>query len=87
MAVLGAALARFQPKVLILLAITVTARLVLHFGGQRDGGRDGWRQLGLIPLHDALLLALWIWGFGGREVSWRQERFGVGRDGSLHRVP
>jgi ceramide glucosyltransferase len=84
---LGAALAGFQPKALILLAITVAARLVLHFAGQRDRWRDGWRQLGLIPLHDALLLALWIWGFSGREVSWRQERFGVGRDGSLHRVP
>ena len=41
----------------------------------------------LIPLHDALLLGLWIWAFGRSEVSWRQERFGVGRDGSLHRVP
>jgi ceramide glucosyltransferase len=87
MAGLGAALAGFQPKALILLAITVAARLVLHFAGQRERWRDGWRQLGLIPLHDALLLALWIWGISGREVSWRQERFGVGRDGSLHRVP
>ena len=38
------------------------------------------------PLHDALLLALWCWSFRRREVSWRQERFGIGRDGSLHRV-
>ena len=82
MAVLGAALARFQSGALILLAITVAARLVLHFGSHRDG----WRQLGLIPLHDVLLLTLWCWAFGGREVSWRQQRFGVGRDGSLHRI-
>jgi len=86
-AVVGAALAHFAPKTLILLAITVAARLVLHFAGRRDRWRDGWRQLGLIPLHDALLLGLWIWAFGRSEVSWRQERFGVGRDGSLHRVP
>jgi ceramide glucosyltransferase len=82
MAVLGAALARFQPMVLILLGITVAARLVLHF---RDHAHR-WRQFGLIPLHDALLLAVWCWSFRGREISWRQERFGIGLDGSLHRV-
>lgn len=82
MAVLGAALTRFQPMALILLGITVGARLVLHFGRHPRG----WRQLGLIPLHDALLLALWCWSFRRREVSWRQERYGIGRDGSLHRV-
>jgi ceramide glucosyltransferase len=83
MAVLGAALARFQPMALILLGITAAGRLVLHFRGHARG----WRQLGLVPLHDALLLALWCWSFHGREVSWRRERFGIGRDGSLHRVP
>jgi ceramide glucosyltransferase len=82
MAVLGAALARFQPLALILLGITFAARLVLHL--QR--GPRGWLQLALVPLHDALLLALWCWSFLGRKVSWRQQRFGVGRDGSLHRV-
>jgi ceramide glucosyltransferase len=82
LALVGAALARFEPMVLILLAITVGARLVLHFGGRPHG----WRQLGLIPLHDALLLALWCWSFCRREVSWRKQRFGVDRDGSLHRV-
>jgi len=87
LAVVGAALAHFAPNTLILLAITLAARLVLHFAGRPDRWRDGWRQLGLIPLHDVLLLGLWIWAFGRREVSWRQERFGVGRDGSLHRVP
>jgi ceramide glucosyltransferase len=87
MAVLGAALARFQPGALILLAVTAAARLMLHFGRHADGWRrDPWRQVGLIPLHDALLLALWCWSFGGREVSWRRERFGIARDGSLHRV-
>ena len=39
-----------------------------------------------VPLHDALLFALWSWSFLGCEVSWRQERFGVDRDGSLRRV-
>jgi ceramide glucosyltransferase len=83
LAVLGAALTRFHPDALLLLAITAVARVVLHFNGQRAR----WRQIGLIPLHDVLLLILWCWGFAGQQVSWRQERFGVGRDGSLYRVP
>jgi ceramide glucosyltransferase len=82
MAALGAALAGFRPTALILLAITLGARLVLHL--RRHSG--GWLRLALLPLHDALLLALWCWSFLGREVSWRQTRFGVGRDGSLRRV-
>jgi ceramide glucosyltransferase len=82
MAVLGAALAGFQPMALILLGITVAARLMLHFPRHARG----WRQLGLIPLHDALLLALWGCSFRGREVSWRRERFGIGRGGALHRI-
>ncbi len=52
MALLGAALAAFQPMALIVLAITVAARLMLHFPRHARG----WRQLGLIPLHDLLLL-------------------------------
>ena len=87
LAAFGAALDRFQPGALRLCAVTIASRLVLHFAGQRDGPRERWRQLGLIPLHDALLFGLWLWGFGGREVSWRQERFGIGRQGSLYRVP
>jgi hypothetical protein len=78
---LGAALAGFQPMALILLAITVAARLVLHFPRHARG-----QQLGLIALHDVLLLALWCCSFSGREVIWRRERFDVGRGGSLHRI-
>jgi hypothetical protein len=81
MTLLGAALAGFQPMALILLAITVAARLVLHFPRHARG-----QQLGLIPLHDGLLLALWCWSLSGREVIWRRERFDVGGGGSLHRI-
>jgi ceramide glucosyltransferase len=80
--VLGAALAGFQPVALILLGIPVAARLMLHFPSHAPG----WRQLGLIPLHDALLFTLWCCSFRGREVSWRRERFGIGRGGLLHRI-
>ena len=74
---------RFQPMALMLLGITVGGPARATFCAAAPGG---WRQLGLIPLRDALLLALWCWSFRRREVSWRQERFGIGRDGSLHRV-
>jgi hypothetical protein len=40
----------------------------------------------LLPLRDALLAALWIWSFRRREIVWREQRFGIGQDGSLHRV-
>jgi ceramide glucosyltransferase len=89
-ATLGAALEGFQRRGLILLGTTVAARLVLHFrhrpNGAPEGARRQWRQLGLIPLHDALLLVLWGWGFRSRGVSWRQQHFRLGRDGSLQRV-
>lgn len=83
LAMLGTVLAHFQADALVLLAITVAGRVVLHL----NGPRAEWRRIGLIPLHDMLLLVLWCWAFVRDEVSWRQERFGVGRDGALYRVP
>jgi hypothetical protein len=65
MAALGAALAALAPMALILLGITVAARLVLHFPRHARG----WRQLALIPLHHALLLTLWCRSFRGRESA------------------
>ena len=81
----GAALTGFTPAALTLVGITAAARLVLHYfaGG---GGRVRWKQLGLLPLREALLTALWAWSFGRREIVWREQRFGIGQDGSLFRV-
>ncbi len=86
LALAGAALAHFDATALILLGITAAARLVLHFHLRRGGTRAERLQLVLLLPHDLLLLALWCWSFRNREVTWRQERFGIGRDGSLRRI-
>ncbi|MGH2871691.1 MAG: bacteriohopanetetrol glucosamine biosynthesis glycosyltransferase HpnI [Solirubrobacteraceae bacterium] len=89
MAFTGAALAAFNPTALVLLGITAAARLVLHYFGvpaADRGRRSGFRLLALLPARDALLVALWAASFCNREIVWREQRFGVGQDGSLHRI-
>ncbi len=86
LALAGAALTGFTAGGLILLGITAAARLVLHFHLRRGGVSAEWLQLVLLLPHDLLLFAMWCWSFRNREVTWRQERFDVGRDGSLHRL-
>jgi ceramide glucosyltransferase len=86
-ALLGAALASFHAVPLLLLGGSMTTRLVLHW--TRDGAPGpaaSGRTLALVLLHDALLPLLWCWSFVSRQVSWREQRFDVGRDGSLHRA-
>ena len=84
-ALAGAALTGFTPVALSLLGITALTRLVLHYfiGG---GTWFRWKQLGLLPLREALLAALWAWSFCRREIVWREQRYGIGQDGSLYRV-
>jgi ceramide glucosyltransferase len=85
-AVVGAALAQFGAVATALLAITAAARLVLHYFAGRGSFRRRWADVALLPLRDALLAVLWIWSFRRREIVWREQRFGIGQDGSLHRV-
>lgn len=85
-ALLGAALAGFDTPVMGLLAITAVGRLVLHCYDRSAGTRVFWMGLALLPLRDALLALLWCWSFFGREISWRDHRYGIAQDGSLHRV-
>ena len=85
-ALLGAALAGFDATASILLAVAAAARLVLHSFTGGGGLRARGQRLALLPLRDALLTALWGWSFRRREVVWREQRFGIGQDGSLHRV-
>jgi ceramide glucosyltransferase len=85
-ALLGAALTGFDVSASILLAIAAAARLVLHSFTGGDGLRARGQWLALLPLHDAMLTALWGWSFCRREIVWREQRFDIGQDGSLHRV-
>jgi ceramide glucosyltransferase len=83
---LGAALAGFDTPVMGLLAIAAVARLVLHCYERSAGTREFWTGLALLPLRDALLALLWCWSFFSREISWRDHRYGIAQDGSLHRM-
>jgi ceramide glucosyltransferase len=42
-----------------------------------------WRHLCLVPVRDALSLAVWALSFLGRTVYWAGHRFRVDRDGKL----
>lgn len=85
-ALIGAALAGFHVVASALLAITAAARLVLHYFAGSGGFRQRCRHVALVPLRDVLLAALWAWSFRKREIVWREQRFAIGEDGSLHRV-
>ena len=85
-ALVGAALAGFHAVALALLGITAAARLVLHYFAGADDLRQRRTDVALVPLRDALLAVLWVWSFRRREVVWREQRFGIGADGSLRRV-
>jgi ceramide glucosyltransferase len=85
-AAIGAALAGFTTLAMGALAITAAARLVLHCHDRSAGARSWWIGLALLPLRDLLLLLLWCWSFCSRNVSWREQRYGIAEDGSLRRV-
>jgi ceramide glucosyltransferase len=66
-----------------LAALTLAGRLGLH-GEQRRRGEPGvGYDYALIPLRDALLLAVWIAGFLGRGITWRGRRYRVRSGGAL----
>jgi len=85
-ALVGAALAGFGVTASVLLGIAAGARLVLHSSIGNGGVRARLQRLALLPLRDALLAALWGWSFCKREIVWREQRYGIGQDGSLHQV-
>lgn len=84
MAALGALLAGGAGPVVGMLAITVLARVMLHLSMREPG--SSLRQLAVLPLRDALNLALWVWSFVTRHVHWREVRYFVSRDGSVQPV-
>lgn len=85
LAVLGACLAGGSHIALLLLAITAAARVLLHVLARRPDAP--LTQIWAAPLSDALAFGLWCWGFAARRVQWRQARYQVARDGSVHPIP
>jgi ceramide glucosyltransferase len=83
-AALGALLAGGAAPAVAMLAITAIARIMLHLSMREPGSSP--RQLAVLPLRDALNLALWVWSFVTRHVHWREVRYFVTRDGSAQPV-
>ena len=84
MAALGALLSGGARPAMILLGVTALARLMLHIAVRKPN--SALRHLLMLPLRDALGLALWVWGFAGRSVHWRNDPYRVVRDGSVHPI-
>jgi ceramide glucosyltransferase len=84
-AMLGALLAAGAKPALVMLVITVMVRLMLHSTVRQS--RLAVSQLWVLPFNDIFVFALWCWGFANRHVQWRQARYRVARDGSVHLIP
>ena len=77
---LGVLVSRGDPIALKLLALVASARMLLHFITRRSPASTA--QIALVPLRDCLSLALWVWSFTNRRVTWREEHYQVSADGS-----
>jgi ceramide glucosyltransferase len=69
LALLYAALTRDRGRVVTVVALAALARLALHHEAARTFGTR--RRSLLIPLRDALGIAVWTMGLRGRTVRWR----------------
>ena len=83
-ALLGSLLAGGSALTLTLVAITASARLVVNSLPRQS--TSFMRQLWLVAFNDLLVFSLWCWSFTTRRVHWRNARYRVARDGTLHPV-
>jgi ceramide glucosyltransferase len=72
------------PPALIMLAIAVLARYLLHLQTRQSGATAV--QLLIVPFRDMLSLSLWAVSFLNRRVRWRDDHFEVTADGSAELV-
>ena len=84
-AIVGSLLAGGSVVTLAMVAVTVMARLMLNSPPRNS--RSLLAQLWLVALNDLLGFALWCWSFTTRRVHWRQARYRVARDGTIHPIP
>jgi ceramide glucosyltransferase len=83
-AILGTLLAGASAPVLAMLTITAIARLMIGSGPRKT--QFPLAQLELVLLSDLLLFGLWCWSFTTRCVHWRDGRYRVTRDGTVHPI-
>lgn len=74
LAALYVALSRNRPRALVVLAVATTLRFALARAARRAFDAPAPEAPWLVPLRDALGLAVWAAAYGGREVHWRGER-------------
>jgi ceramide glucosyltransferase len=82
LAIIGSLLAGGSAATLAMVAITAIARLTINSAPRNSHSLP--RQLWLAALHDLLGFVLWCWSFATRHVHWRDARYRIARDGSLH---
>jgi ceramide glucosyltransferase len=80
-AAFGVLLSGGAPFAAAMLAVTATARTLLHLKTRKRG--EFGRQLMAMPLRDLLSVVLWCWSFATRSVHWRNDYYHVNRDGSV----
>jgi ceramide glucosyltransferase len=83
-ALLGCLLAGGSALTLAMVTLTATARLMINSAPRRSRSLPG--QLWLVALNDLLGFVLWCWSFTTRRVQWRQGRYRVSRDGTIHPI-
>jgi ceramide glucosyltransferase len=81
---LGVLLAKGAAPALGMLCVAALTRVMLHMSVRGAGSSP--LQIALLPLRDTLSFVLWGWSFFTRSVQWREERYRVGRDGSVQLV-
>jgi ceramide glucosyltransferase len=83
--IVGCLLAGGSAAPLAMLAITATARLMIN--SEPRSSRPLLAQLWLVALNDLLGILLWCWSFTTRRVHWRDARYLIARDGTIHPLP
>ena len=88
LALINVAVARGSRFSLVLLAVTLTVRLLMGWvvGAHYLNDRILKRHFYLVPLRDVLSFIIWAISWFGRTVEWRGRRFEVKRDGRMVQV-
>jgi ceramide glucosyltransferase len=84
--VLGAATPPVSMAAWALFLTAFAARLVLHFVPWLRGRRPLMADLWLVPMHDLLMVWIWLRAFFVSRISWRGSEFAVGTGGIMRRI-
>jgi ceramide glucosyltransferase len=85
LAIIGSLLAGGSTATLVMVAVTVLARLMINSGPRSS--RPLPVQMCLAALSDLLGFVLWCWSFATRRVHWRDVRYLIARDGTIQPLP